>query len=169
MAKRLEIDVSIADTGWTAALGDVLETCRTAANAAFDIAARQELENAEVSILLTDDIQMRDLNRDYRGKDKPTNVLSFANLDEGEVFAAGPVLLGDIAIALGITTGEAKNEGKSFGDHLSHLVIHGMLHLLGFDHEGRADAELMESLEIKALAGLGIADPYKETDLAGTG
>ncbi|MBL6931506.1 MAG: rRNA maturation RNase YbeY [Rhodospirillales bacterium] len=169
MNKRLEIDVSIADDGWTSALDDIQDQCRNAASAAFDIAAPADLENAEVSILLTDDAQLHDLNKKYRGKDKPTNVLSFASMDEGKVFSCGPVLLGDVIIAFGVSLGESQSEGKSLGDHLSHLVIHGMLHLLGHDHEIAEEAEKMENLEIQILAGLGINDPYKETDLAGMG
>lgn len=165
--RALNIDVSIADDTWTAALGDADKICRIAAQAAFEAVAMADLDNAEVSILLTDDAQVQALNRDYRKKDRPTNVLSFANLDEAGACEPGHVMLGDIVIALGVVLSEAKNEGKTLADHLTHLVIHGMLHLLGHDHENDGEAEEMESLEIKTLAGLGVADPYKAADPSG--
>ena len=107
-----------------------------------------------VVILLADDAALQRLNRDFRGKDKPTNVLSFpapAN-PEGH--------LGDIAIAYGVTAREAEPAGKSLADHAAHLAVHGVLHLLGYDHQTTAEAEVMESLERATLAALGIADPY---------
>jgi probable rRNA maturation factor len=103
------------------------------------------------TILLAGDKRLRALNHDFRGKDKPTNVLSFPG-DDGYA--------GDIAIAYGITRKEAKDAGKSFADHVSHLVVHGVLHLAGYDHERPRDARMMEPLEVKILKRLGIADPY---------
>jgi probable rRNA maturation factor len=115
----------------------------------------------EVSFVLTDDKHMRVLNRSYRGKDKPTNVLSFAAL-EGEAPKAGmPWILGDVVLTSGVIAREAKTQRKSVPDHLSHLAVHGVLHLLGYDHERSADAEAMEALEISALARRGIANPYE--------
>ncbi len=110
-----------------------------------------------ISILLTDDAAIRRLNADFRGIDKPTNVLSFP---------AAPMpgdpepSLGDIALAFETCAREAEAEGKTLADHMTHLVIHGVLHLLGHDHESEAEAEAMEAREIALLAGLGIADPY---------
>lgn len=104
------------------------------------------------TILLTTDRKLRTLNANFRGKDKPTNVLSFPSDD--------PDYLGDIAIAYGVTAREAKAEGKSFAHHAAHLAVHGVLHLLGFDHERPCDARLMEPLEIEILAGLKIPNPY---------
>jgi probable rRNA maturation factor len=104
------------------------------------------------TILLTTDRKLRTLNATFRGKDKPTNVLSFPSDD--------PDYLGDIAIAYGVTAREAKAEGKSFAHHAAHLAVHGVLHLLGFDHERPRDARLMEPLEIEILAGLKIPNPY---------
>jgi probable rRNA maturation factor len=121
---------------------------------------------AEVSVRLTTDEEVRTLNREYRQKDKPTNVLSFpmvqvdmldglANSDDGEV------LLGDIVLAHGVCVAEAEEKGVTVEDHATHLIVHGLLHLLGYDHElGEAEADHMEELERAALSSLGIADPY---------
>jgi probable rRNA maturation factor len=120
------------------------------------------LPPVEVSVLLTDDARVRELNRVWRGADKPTNVLSFPAREPGEPWPSeGPVMLGDVAVALETVLREAAAEGKAPGDHLAHLVVHGTLHLLGHDHVGSdAEAEAMESLEVRVLAGLGVADPY---------
>ena len=104
------------------------------------------------SILLADDKTLRRLNRDFRRLDKATNVLSFASADQA--------WRGDIAIAYGVTRREAKAASKSFADHAVHLAVHGVLHLAGHDHERPKDAKVMEALEVKILARLGIADPY---------
>jgi len=166
MAERLHTDVSISQSRWTTALGDVESVCQRAALAAFDASAEPGLAPAEVSILLSDDEQLRALNKQYRNIDKPTNVLSFASMDEEETapLEAMPQLLGDIVIAFETSVSEAEQENKKLADHLSHLVIHGMLHLLGHDHEDRVEAELMEALETSTLAGLGIPDPYNATE-----
>ncbi len=103
-------------------------------------------------ILLANDSVLRRLNRDFRGLDKPTNVLSFP--------AAAAAYRGDIAIAYGATRREAKAAGKNFADHAAHLVVHGVLHLAGHDHRRSKDAMAMEALEVKILARFGIADPY---------
>jgi len=118
---------------------------------------------AEVSVVLSDNDRVHELNRDYRGIDKATNVLSFTALeDESEDHhpADAPVLLGDIIIALETVEGEAKLEGKTLDAHLAHMVVHGILHLMGYDHETDGDADEMEALEAQALAHLGVADPY---------
>lgn len=120
----------------------------------------------EVSVRLTSDDEVHTLNRQYRQKDKPTNVLSFPmvqmdlldGLNNGD---DGEVLLGDIVLAHGVTAAEAADKGASLEDHATHLIVHGLLHLLGYDHEqGEAEAEHMEELERAALGTLGIADPY---------
>lgn len=108
--------------------------------------------DAELSLALSDDAMVQGLNRDYRAKDKPTNVLSFPA-------PRGP-LLGDIIIAFETLHREAAEEGLSPADHLTHLTIHGLLHLLGYDHETEAEALRMEALETSILAGLGIRDPH---------
>lgn len=129
-----------------------------AAEAALALAPRRPAAGAELSLLLTDDRRIRQVNRDWRGFDKPTNVLSFPAVPP-ERIAQSPVL-GDIVLAFETITREAEAEEKSFGDHLSHLVIHGLLHLLGEDHETQEEAQRMEAIETAALARLGIADPY---------
>jgi probable rRNA maturation factor len=122
---------------------------------------------AEVSVRLTSDEEVHALNREYRQKDKPTNVLSFPmvqpdlleGLNEGD---DGETLLGDIVLAHGVTIREAAEKGVSLEEHATHLIVHGTLHLLGYDHEqGEAEADAMEDVERAALASLGIADPYE--------
>ena len=103
------------------------------------------------TILLAGDRNLRTLNRNFRGKDKPTNVLSFPGADG---------YAGDIALAYGVTRKEAKAAGKTMADHATHLVVHGVLHLAGHDHERPTEARAMEGLEVKILGRLGIADPY---------
>ncbi|NIJ08182.1 putative rRNA maturation factor [Sphingomonas vulcanisoli] len=122
---------------------------------------------AEVSVRLTSDDEVQALNRDYRQKDKPTNVLSFPMvqadlLDSLDNNDDGEVLLGDIVLAHGVTAAEAADKGVTIAAHATHLIVHGTLHLLGYDHEqGEAEAEHMEEVERAALASLGIADPYE--------
>ncbi len=121
----------------------------------------------EISVKFTDDAEVQSLNTAYRAKDKPTNVLSFpmfeAELLDSLVMAdGGEVLLGDIVLAAGVCTREAEEKGIAVRDHAAHLVVHGTLHLLGYDHEqGEEEAEKMEAAEREALASLGIADPYR--------
>ncbi|MCA6126097.1 rRNA maturation RNase YbeY [Bradyrhizobium sp. WSM 1704] len=134
-----------------------------AIEAAADI-ADADVGDAELAIMLTDDAGIRTLNANWRNIDKPTNVLSFPALQpigDGSDDDA-PRMLGDIAIAYETTRREADEEGKPFEHHLSHLAVHGFLHLVGYDHENDADAEDMESLERKILDTLGIPDPYAD-------
>ena len=167
VSERLHTDISVSHGDWVSAIVDVESVCHRAALATYGACFETELTKVEVSILLSDDENLRALNKKYRGIDKPTNVLSFSNLDENETvqFEAMPLLLGDIVIAYETTLSEAEQEGKKLADHLSHLVVHGILHLLGHDHENHAQATLMESLETSTLAGLGILDPYNGTEL----
>lgn len=128
-------------------------------------------EALEVSLVLTDDAEIRDLNRAYRRRDEATNVLAFAAL-EGGVEAAraaapegAPLVLGDVVVALESTRREAADQGKTLGGHLSHLVVHGVLHLVGHDHASAAEAVVMEGLEKEILARLEVPDPYAERPL----
>lgn len=117
---------------------------------------------AELSVVLSDDAHVRDLNRDYRGKDKPTNVLSFpAELDMD--IPGAPRMLGDIVLALETVQREALEQSKTAEAHLTHLSVHGLLHLLGYDHIEEEEAQQMEALEVRLLADLGIANPYGDT------
>ena len=155
---RFAIDLRIADAAWRQAVPGVAVLVRRACRAALAM----ELGNGEsgLALLLTNDAEMRQLNGDWRGKQKPTNVLSFpaeAAVDP----AAPPDYLGDIALGLEICAAEAAEQGKSLADHVAHLVVHGTLHLLGYDHETNEQAAAMEPREVEILAGLGIADPYR--------
>ena len=146
----IEIEVEAED--WTDAIDDVEAVVERAAVAALGTAS------GGVVILLTDDGTVRDLNARFRGKDRPTNVLSFP---AAEMPGADPRPLGDIVLAWGVCATEAADQGKSLRNHLTHLVVHGVLHLLGRDHEAEAEAEAMEAEERAILAGLGVSDPYE--------
>ena len=157
----IEIDVLVADARWSA-LDDPEILARRAVEAAFAVAEEAPSE-AEISILLTEDAAIRDLNRDWRGKDQPTNVLSFpASAPMG---APGPRHFGDIVLAYDTILREANEEGKALRDHVLHIIVHGTLHLLGYDHEETAEAEVMEALEVQALARLYVGNPYRDAAL----
>jgi len=145
------IDVEIEDEAWSAALPDAETLARGAALAALDA---EGAAHEGVTILLTDDESVRELNARFREKDAPTNVLSFPAPHNPERF------LGDIALAYGVCAREAAEQGKPLSHHLQHLTVHGVLHLLGYDHIGDDEAEAMEGLERVVLAGLGVPDPY---------
>ncbi|HVT55557.1 MAG TPA: rRNA maturation RNase YbeY [Xanthobacteraceae bacterium] len=146
------IDISVECEGWHRILGAELIVHRAA------VAACEEagVEAGEISILLTDDAQMQALNRNFRGKDQPTNVLSFPPDEIREDVR----FYGDVALAFETLLRETREEEKRVDAHLSHLAAHGVLHLLGFDHENDTDAEAMEAREVKILAKLGFPDPY---------
>ncbi len=145
-----EIDISIASPLWDGIDGEAIVRRAVAA------AATPETDDSELSVVLTDDATIKTLNAQWRHKDEPTNVLSFPANTGGP----GPRLLGDIVIAFETTAREAEQEHKRLADHLSHLTIHGFLHLLGYDHESDAEATEMEQLEREILARLGVPDPY---------
>lgn len=155
-----EVSVSVEAGGW-AGLGDPEALVRRAVEAALAVAPGAG-EGAEVAVLLTDDEAVRALNRSFRRKDTATNVLSFPAAPPPPGWA-GPRPLGDVALAWETVAREAEAEGKAPADHLAHLVVHGTLHLLGRDHESDEAAEAMEALEVRALANLGVADPYRAT------
>jgi probable rRNA maturation factor len=142
------IEIEVEAEAWTGALPDAEAVVETAAKAALGTV------EGDVVVLLTDDAAVRDLNGRFRDKDKPTNVLSFPAPE-----SAAPHL-GDIVLAYGVCAAEAEAQGKTLSNHLSHLVVHGVLHLLGRDHEDDAEAEEMEAEEREILAQIGVADPY---------
>jgi probable rRNA maturation factor len=150
-------DVLVAAACWGAEPDAEAVIQRAIAAAAETVDA--DVGEAELAVMLTDDEGVRTLNSNWRGIDKPTNVLSFPALQPGGADDA-PRLLGDIAIAYETTRQEADDEHKPFDHHLSHLAVHGFLHLIGYDHEKDDDAEAMEALETEILAQLGIPDPY---------
>jgi probable rRNA maturation factor len=154
---RLAVDVARhADTWAEAGITDVL--LERAARAALATIAALPSGNYEIAVVLTDNAEMRTLNRTWRGKNAPTNVLSFpASEALGEV-----PFLGDVVLTYETSLKESREDNLTLSDHVSHLVVHGVLHLLGFDHQTEEEAERMEAIERKALATLGIADPYVE-------
>ena len=167
----IEVEAVVEDQRWSA-LGDLDALARRAAEAAMSVAARDAAtevaagaptERAEIAVLFADDDALRHLNRTWRGKDQPTNVLSFpAAVPGGAPADSGGRHLGDVALGYETVLREAEADGKSLADHVTHLIVHGTLHLLGQDHEAEAEAEIMEALERQALARLGVQDPYRD-------
>jgi probable rRNA maturation factor len=155
------LDILIEDDGWNAAVPDAEARARTAAAATLTAASIGDA--AAISLLLADDETIAALNRDHRGKDGPTNVLSFP-AGEMPAIPGQPRPLGDIAMALGVVEREAEAAGITTPAHFTHLIVHASLHLIGYDHETDEDAHRMESLEITVLGGLGVANPYEITD-----
>lgn len=148
---RVSCAVVVVDAGWVKALPDVAQLVKRAARAA--IVGARRTGTRSLTVALESDAAVRKLNARHRRKDKPTNVLSYPS---GEAS-----FLGDIVLARQTVWREAREQNKTASDHVVHLVVHGALHLLGYDHEtGAADAERMEALERRVLAKLGIADPY---------
>lgn len=159
-SERLSVDVRIGDPRW-AALGDPdALAARVLAHAAAYMKA-----GGELSLLFTADAEMQALNRQWRGLDKPTDVLSFP-ADDPEI-PEQLQYLGDVAIGYETSRADAEAMGRPFDGHISHLMIHGFLHLLGYDHIEPDDAKVMEPLETQILAGLGWPDPYASGPYAG--
>ncbi|MDX2263588.1 MAG: rRNA maturation RNase YbeY [Hyphomicrobiales bacterium] len=156
----VEVCVVTLSEAWRS-LPDAEAVAERAARAAIAHAGCSE--PCEVSVALYDDGEVRALNAQYRGQDKPTNVLSFVN---GQMLADGQgrVFLGDVIVAYTTMVMEARREDKPALDHLSHLVVHGVMHLLGYDHETDEEAVRMEAKEVEALASLGVPDPYRRQD-----
>lgn len=161
-----QIDILIEDDRWQAL--DLSALVTRAVHAVLDHAG---LQNVELSLLACDDARIMTLNTDFRDKPTPTNVLSWPEEDlsatqDGDAPRApspdpnGTICLGDIALAYDTCTREADVQGKPMRDHVTHLLVHGTLHLLGYDHMRDADAAVMESLEVKLLGNLGVPDPY---------
>lgn len=159
MTGDTDITVILTAPTWLRVCPRAVALCRRAALTA--LAADRRQPPGSLAIVLAGDGLVRRLNREFRGQDKPTNVLSFAERDGG--MAAG---LGDVVLALGTVAREARAQGKALSAHMTHLVVHGVLHLLGHDHMALRDARRMETLEVAVLAELGIADPYAERSAA---
>ncbi len=177
---QISIAVTVLAPAWRDTLPEAEPLARRAARAALAAAALAAVEagaagavpgrEAEVGLVLADDATLGRLNRRHRGIEGPTNVLSFAvsegTASEGAASessapdSSGPLLLGDVVLAYETVRREAEEQGKRFSDHLCHLVVHGVLHLLGHEHASEAQAAAMERLEIAVLAGLGVSDPY---------
>jgi len=156
--KQVEVDVIVRSARWRKR-----PTAKTIVKRAV-LAAVEAIStpSTELAIVLTDDSAIQTLNRDWRGKNAPTNVLSFPAAAPGKSRSAPPYI-GDIIIAYQTVAREAVAEGKPFNHHLAHLAVHGFLHLLGYDHENDRDAEKMERLERKILKRLAVPDPYAPT------
>ena len=158
----MELEVDIEEP-WPAGEWEALAS--HAASAASEVAPELANSRLSASLLFTSDAEIHALNREWRQRDKATNVLSFPMLGREELLAlseeGSPELLGDVALAYETCAREADEKGVPLEDHAAHLIVHGLLHLAGHDHEiSPADADVMERLETKALALLGVADPY---------
>lgn len=168
----LHIEVAILDAAWPDSVPTVEAlACRAARAACTTAALPEDLTAPEISIVLSDDARVQLLNKTYRQKDGPTNVLSFPAFDSPQEAIDGavpgqPVLLGDVVLARETLLREAQDQRKTAEDHLCHLVVHGVLHLLGHDHVEDSDAAVMERLEADVLATLGVANPYNLTPAA---
>ena len=173
LPEGLNLEVSATDDGWQSTLpenSEIITTCtRLIGDNVAEGKALNKFTHIEVSVVLCDNALIPRLNNDYRKKDKATNVLSFSGLDVDEIalylrsdgdVPERPFSLGEIYIAKETVVQEAENAGISIKDHFTHLVLHGILHLLGYDHIKDDEAEIMEALERELLSNLGIDDPY---------
>ena len=163
LARSLDTDIE----GWP--LGDWEALSERAAEACAEVAPELANQRLSTSLLFTSDQEVHTLNREWRGRDKPTNVLSFPMLTREELLDLAPdgppVMLGDLALAYETCAREAEEKSVPLDHHATHLIVHGLLHLAGYDHEtGEEDADKMEALEIEILAKMGIADPYMDRD-----
>lgn len=163
----LSLEIDIEDP-WPAGT-DWADLAEAAAEAAMAVAPELDNQRLSASVLFTSDAEVHVLNREWRAKDRPTNVLSFPMIARGDLLAmprdGAPEMLGDLALAWETCAREAADKGLPVADHAAHLIVHGLLHLAGHDHElGEAEAEAMEALETMALAKMGIADPYQAPD-----
>ena len=173
----LEVDCEIVAGAWSNAVDWQALARRSVAAALAGAGYRNVLQNAappvEVAVRLSDDGEVRQLNGQYRAKDQPTNILSFPMQEASSIDKAlrqqdCDLLLGDLVLAVETATREAVARGISLEDHVTHLIVHGVLHLLGHDHQDDSAADAMEALETRILAGLGIADPYSDSHSART-
>ena len=155
----MTVSIEVEDEAW-AALPGLEDLARAAVDAALAMALSSDAA-CDVAVLFTDDKAIAEINAEWRGRDRPTNVLSFPTPEGMPVPEGEARQLGDIVLAYGVIANEAAEQGKTLRDHTAHLIVHGTLHLLGHDHEGDGEAEEMEALETRILKGLGISDPYE--------
>jgi probable rRNA maturation factor len=164
MPAQFDIAVRILDPAWRqlwpTGVGRVRRTARTVLERALNRPIADADPPTELTIVLASDDDVRRLNREYRDIDKPTNVLSFGADDRRQRTMGEPLILGDVILARETVVAEAAAQEKSIADHALHLVVHGVLHLLGHDHKSAGAADAMEALETDVLARLGIANPY---------
>ena len=160
-ARAVVIDLAISCAKWRRALPGAEKLVTEAARAALARGGKK-LGAAELSLVLSDDARVAALNKQWRGRTGPTNVLAFAS--EERPVRGAPILLGDVVLAYETVKREARDQGKALADHVRHLIIHGVLHLLGYDHDAAGPARRMESLETRILAGLGVPDPYHASE-----
>ena len=156
---KIDLELVVEAGSWPAE-AELFALTRRALDGVVTTLADGDSPDSELSLVFTDDAHVRALNAGWRGKDRPTNVLSFPAFPRGKRGALPP-MLGDIVLAAETVAREAQLEEKPLADHLAHLIVHGILHLIGYDHESDAEAEEMEGLERQILAGLGIPDPYR--------
>jgi probable rRNA maturation factor len=159
-----EISIDVQDDQWLNFIPEPVVFTRRVLGAVETFLQRDTFNAAEVSVVFASDDFVRDLNQSHRGKDTPTNVLSFPLSPEPPPESTTPYLLGDIVLARETVEREAEEQGKTPMDHATHLLVHGMLHLIGYDHDTDEDAVEMETLETKMLHTLAIPDPYADFD-----
>ena len=167
MTQRKAVHIETQTKSWAKVKGleKRLQAAAELTLAALPATLAPAAAKAQATLLLTTDAAVQKLNKEFRGKDKATNVLSFPQFDRKDLAKAarciGDIYVGDIAVAYGTVVKEAKAEGKSELDHLTHLLIHGLLHLFGYDHDTNSKASQMERLEKQIMATLGLPDPYE--------
>ena len=166
---QIDIDIDTQFAGWDSYLPKISSLAEEVSRAVFKITKFDHyVKHIEFSIILSEDHRLQELNKDYRGEDKPTNVLSFPAEDilpsgfENVQTHDGFVLIGDIIFAFQTLKSEADSSTKSFEGHFCHLLVHGLLHLLGYDHETESDAVEMEAIEVEVLTKFNINSPYQD-------